>query len=87
MQSDSNDETKRVAIRTFSNHEAAELAVANLEAHGIECQVNADDCGGMYPNLTAAGGVRLLVRPVDADAAIALLNAHASPAEINQIEN
>lgn len=80
------DEVKTVTIRTFGSHEAAELAVANLEAHGIECLVNADDCGGMYPNLTAAGGVRLLVRAADAEAAVALLNAQASPAEINQIE-
>ena len=81
------DEVKTVTIRTFGSHEAAELAVANLEAHGIECWVNADDCGGMYPNLTAPGGVRLLVRASDAKAAIALLNTQASPAEINQIEN
>jgi hypothetical protein len=80
------DEVKTVTIRTFGSHEAAELAVANLEAHGIECWANADDCGGMYPNLTAAGGVRLLVRASDAEAAIALLNTQASPAEINQIE-
>jgi hypothetical protein len=86
MASDFDNETKRVAIRTFSNHEAAELAVANLEAHGIECQLTADDCGGMYPNLTTASGVRLLVSASDAEAAIALLNAQASPAEINQIE-
>jgi hypothetical protein len=80
------DEVKTVTLRTFGNHEAAELAVANLEAHGIECWVKADDCGGMYPNLTTAGGVRLLVRASDADAAVALLNAQASPAEINQME-
>jgi hypothetical protein len=80
------DEVKTVTIRIFGSHDTAELAAANLEAHGIECWVNADDCGGMYPNLTAAGGVRLLVRASDAEAAIALLNAPASPAEINQIE-
>jgi hypothetical protein len=80
------DEVKTVTIRTFSSHEAAQLAASNLEAHGIKCWVNADDCGGMYPNLAAAGGVRLSVRASDAEAAIALLNAQASPAEINQIE-
>src|ERR1700690_3175230 len=80
------DEAKTVTIRTFGSHEATELAVANLEAHGIECWVNADDCGGMYPNLTTAGGVRLLVRASDAEAAVALLNAKATPEEINQIE-
>jgi hypothetical protein len=80
------DEVKTVTIRIFSSHEAAELAAANLEAHGIECWINADDCGGMYPNLTAPGGVRLLARASDAKVAIALLNAQASPAEISQIE-
>jgi hypothetical protein len=80
------DEVQTTTIHTFSSHEAAELAVANLKAHGIECWINADDCGGMYPNLTTAGGVRLLVRASDAEAAIALLNAQASPAEISQIE-
>ncbi len=80
------DEVKTASIRIFSSHEAAQLAASNLEAHSIKCWVNADDCGGMYPNLTAAGGVRLSVRTADAEAAIALLNAEASPAEINQIE-
>jgi hypothetical protein len=81
------DEVKTVAIRTFSSHETAELAATNLEAHSIECWVNADDCGGMYPNLAAAGGgVRLLVRASNAEAAIALLDAQVSPAEINQME-
>jgi hypothetical protein len=80
------DEVKTATIRTFSSHEAAQLAASNLEAHGIKCWVNADDCGGMYPNLTAASGVRLSVRAADAEAAIALLNAEVSPAEINQIE-
>ena len=80
------DEVKTVTIRTFSSHEAAQLAASNLEAHDIKCWVNADDCGGMYPNLTAAGGVRLSVGTSEAEAAIALLNAQVSSAEINQIE-
>jgi hypothetical protein len=83
---DFHDEVKTVTIRIFSSHDAAELARSNLEAHGIECWVNADDCGGWYTNLTAPGGVRLLVRASDAEAAIALLDAQASPVEINQIE-
>ena len=83
---ESHDEMKRITIRTFINHESAELAAANLEAHGIECWVNADDCGGWYSNLTAPGGVRLLVRAADAESAIALLNTQASSTEVNQIE-
>ena len=65
---------------------AAGDACCQSEAHGIKCWVNADDRGGWYTNLTAPGGVRLSVRASDAEAAIALLNAEASPAEINQIE-
>jgi hypothetical protein len=80
------DEVKTVIIRTFSSHDAANLAAANLEAHNIACWVNADDCGGMYPNLSAAGGVRLLVRASDAEAAIALLNAQVSASEISELE-
>jgi hypothetical protein len=79
-------EVKTAIIRTFSSHEIAELAAANLEAHGIQCWINSDDGGGVMPYLTAPGGVRLSVRAADAEAAIALLNAEASPAEINQIE-
>jgi hypothetical protein len=80
------DEVKTVTIRTFSSHDAANIARSNLEAHGIKCWINADDCAGWYTNLTAPGGVRLFVRASDAEAAIALLNAEASAAEINQIE-
>jgi hypothetical protein len=72
------DEEKIVTIRTFTSHDAANIARSNLEAYGIECWVNADDCGGWYTNLTAPGGVRLSVRASDAQAAIALLNAEIS---------
>ena len=75
-------EDKPVIIRIFSSHEAAEQAAAKLEAHGITCWVDADDCGGMYPNLTTAAGVRLHVRAEDAEVAVALLDAKPSPAEM-----
>jgi hypothetical protein len=80
------DDAKAVTIRIYGSHDAAELAAANLDAHGIECWINSDDAGGMLPNLTAPGGVRLLVRASDAEAAIALLDSQVSPAETNQIE-
>ncbi len=82
----SHDEEKTVTIRTFSNHDAANIARSNLEAHGIQCWVNADDCGGWYTNLTAPGGVRLVINASDAAVALALLNTEASATEINQIE-
>mgnify|MGYP001544778835 CR=1 FL=1 len=81
------NEVKTVTIRLFATHEAASQAAANLEAHGIECWVNADDCGGMYPNLTAAGGVRLHVFASDAEAAVALLDAPMPAAENSEPEN
>jgi len=83
---DSHDEVKRVTLRIFIIHDTANIARSNLEAHGIECWISADDCAGWYTNLTAPGGVRLLVRAADAERAMALLEAEASPAEINQIE-
>jgi hypothetical protein len=82
----SHDKLRTVTIRTFSSHDAANIARSNLEAHGIKCWINADDCGGWYTNLTAPGGVRLFVHASDAEAALALLNTEASAAEINQIE-
>ncbi len=83
---DSHDKVQTITLRIFGNHEAAQLAAANLAAHGIECWVSADDCGGMYPNLTAASGVRILVNATDAAAAETLLNTPASPAELNHLE-
>ena len=80
------DEVKSVTIRTFTSHDAGNIARSNLEAHGIECWINSEDASGMLPSLTAPGGVRLSVHASDAEAAIALLNTQASPAEINQIE-
>ena len=83
---DSRDENKTAVIRIFTSHDAAEVAAANLKAHGIQCWLNSDDAGGMLPNLTTPGGVRLLVPAANADAAIALLNTETSPSELNQIE-
>jgi hypothetical protein len=45
-------------------------------------RINADDGGGMLPNLAAPGGVRLLVRASDATAALALLAEPGSFVEI-----
>jgi hypothetical protein len=71
------DETKRIVIRVFGNHEAAQVAATNLEAHDLECWITSDDAGGMLPNLSAPRGVRLLVLASDAEAAAALLDSQA----------
>jgi transcription initiation factor TFIIIB Brf1 subunit/transcription initiation factor TFIIB len=81
------DQEKTLTVRIFPSHEAAELAASKLEAHGIRCWVDADDCGGMYPNLTAAAGARLHVLAADVEVANTLLDTQASPAEIEQIES
>jgi hypothetical protein len=82
------DDSKAETIRIFTSHEAANLAAANLQAHGIHCWINADDGGGMLPNLAAPGGVRLLVQASDAAAASAILTEQISAAEISaQNEN
>lgn len=83
---DQPDETKAVTLRTFNSRDAADLAAAKLEAHGIECWIQADDCGGMYPNLTLARGVKLLVRESEVAAAVTLLDTPLSTSELAELE-
>jgi hypothetical protein len=71
----------RVILRSFPTHHAAQLAAAQLEANGIACWVTSDDCGGLLPNLTFAGGVRLLVSKTDENAAQTLLDTPISSTE------
>lgn len=68
-----------VTIRTFATRDSAELAVAQLEANGITCCIKADDCAGLLPSLSLAGGVRVIVSPADAEAARDLLGQPISP--------
>lgn len=77
---------EKVTIRFYSTREAAALSASNLEAHGIPSWISADDCAGMYPTLSIAGGVRLKVRVSDAESAIALLMTEVTPAELARIE-
>ena len=64
-------------IKVFSTETAAGAAAALLEANQITSWLHADDCDGMLSVLDAAHGVKLLVMPVDAEAAQALLGADA----------
>jgi hypothetical protein len=73
---------KTETIRIFTSREAADLAAANLQAHGIRCWINTDDGGGMLPNLAAPGGVHLVVRASDSAAASALLAEPMPAAEM-----
>ena len=77
-------------IHVFTNHDMANLAAANLQAHGIHCWIHSDDGGGIMPNLSGPGGVRLLVRPSDRDAAIALISGEGLVEEVpsqDEMEN
>lgn len=78
MTSDSNEQDKpggtSVVVRTFGNREAANLAVAQLEANGIAAWITADDGGGLLPNLALAQGVSVFVSESDAEAARELLS-------------
>lgn len=76
---------ERVLVRRFYSHPDADMAAAKLEAYGIECWVEADDCAGAYPNLTMARGVRLLVRKPDAEKAGELLDAELSAGEQEEL--
>lgn len=55
-----------VVLRTFTSETSAELAASQLRSCGIDCELQADDCGGMLPPLQSSTGVRLLVAQKDA---------------------
>ena len=80
------EDGKILTVRLFGSHEAANIAAAKLETHGLQCWVSSDDCGGWYSNLTPAEGVRLKVRAEDFAEATGLLEAEPSTDEINQLE-
>lgn len=64
-----------ILIKVFASATEAEAAAALLDANGISCWLQADDCGGMLSALDSAQGVKLLVNPADAEAVKALLAA------------
>ena len=67
-----------VAVGTYSNKIDADLAQGALEAADIEAIVSADDAGGTRPELWVGGGVRVLVRPEDAERAKEILEGSSS---------
>lgn len=59
-----------VEIGRFSSEFEAQLALAHLASEGITARMVTDDGGGALPNLSMlTGGVRLIVRSEDAQAA------------------
>ena len=52
---------KAIVLNTYSLLSSAESAAACLRANGIECLVQADDCGGMLSPLDLIEGIKLVV--------------------------
>ena len=50
-----------IVLTTYSQLSSAESAAACLRANGIECLVQADDCGGMLSPLDLIEGIKLVV--------------------------
>jgi hypothetical protein len=71
-ESDSPD-SALITIRTFTSEPEAYVAKSALDSFGIQCMISRDDCGGQRPHLTAAAGVRLMVRAEDAQRAADVL--------------
>jgi hypothetical protein len=62
-----------VTIRSFSDEPSARIARDILGANGIGASIRSDGASGLEPQLAYVGGVRLLVRSEDAEAALELL--------------
>ncbi len=59
-----------VEIAKFSGEFEAQIALAHLASEGIEANIVTDDAGGAFPTLSMlTGGVRIIVRTQDAQAA------------------
>jgi hypothetical protein len=67
-------DSELVVVRTFLSRIEADLAKSALEAAGIDALVQADDAGGTRPGLWM-GGIAILVRADDRDAALEVLSA------------
>jgi hypothetical protein len=70
-----------VPIASYTTAVEAGLARATLEGSGIHCSLANDAVVGVLPHLSNAfGGIKLLVRELDAEAALKLLAAAEPPA-------
>jgi hypothetical protein len=66
---------ERTLLKTFPNVEAAEIALAQLQANGIHGSIETNDGGGMLPFLQVPEGVKLFVPATQLDEAKELLNS------------
>ena len=59
--------------KIFNSRIEAGVAKSYLESMGIDSQIKSDDADQLYPSLGAIKGVRLMVRDVDLERALLLL--------------
>jgi hypothetical protein len=67
----------RTLLKTFPNVQAAEVALARLQASGIHGSIESNDAGGMLPFLQVPEGVKLFVPESQFDDALELLESAA----------
>jgi hypothetical protein len=65
--------SEEVVVKIFNNEIDAGMARDVLKDEGITASLFKDDGGGMEPHLQRTRGVRLVVKPVDADRARKIL--------------
>ena len=65
--------SEEVVVKIFNNEIDAKMARDVLKDEGITASVFKDDGGGMEPHLQRTRGVRLVVKPFDADRARKIL--------------
>jgi len=65
-----------VIVKVYNYRHEAQLAVEILKSHDIEAVIQADDAGGMRPDLAMhTGGVRLYVNERDSQQARDILES------------
>lgn len=58
-----------VELKTVHNEMEAQVLVTHLNDENINFLIDKDDAGGMYPQLQAARGVKILVEEIDLEKA------------------
>jgi hypothetical protein len=66
---------KAVVLNVYSSLSSAESAATCLQARGIECLIQTDDCGGMLSPLDLYEGIKLVVDAENEQQAREMLSA------------
>jgi hypothetical protein len=83
-------EAASIILRTFPHETLAQQAVEILRAARIEASIATDDCGGLFPPLSAGSPFRLVISEVHREAAEQVLadrEGNSAEAQMNQQRN